>query len=195
MMALGVPTLGVTGAITWLAGRRGRPRIRANQPAGRAETILLVGSESGSTWGFAATLHAALTEAGQSVHVAPMSAFAPDRYAQAERILVLAATYGDGVAPASAKGFLDRLNALDRAPDAPLAVLGFGDRSFPAFCAFAEEVARTAAAARAGTRSCPSTPSTASRRRTSRAGAARLGRRWGSSSSSSTSRCSRRPRL
>ena len=27
---------------------------------GGAETILLVGSEGGSTWGFAATLHAAL---------------------------------------------------------------------------------------------------------------------------------------
>ena len=59
---------------------------------------------------------------------------------RAERIIVLAATYGDGAAPASAKGFLDRLDALDRAPDAPLAVLGFGDRSFPAFCAFAKRV-------------------------------------------------------
>ena len=75
--------MGVTGVVVWLAGRRGRPRIRGNQPAGRAETILLVGSEGGSTWGFAATLHAALTQAGQSVHAAPMSAFAPDRYASA----------------------------------------------------------------------------------------------------------------
>jgi sulfite reductase (NADPH) flavoprotein alpha-component len=146
VMALGVPALGVTGALTWLAGRRGRPRIRANRPAGRAETILLVGSEGGSTWGFAATLHAALTQAGQSVHTAPMSAFAPDRYAAARRIIVLAATYGDGAAPASANGFLDRLAALDRAPDAPLAVLGFGDRSFPAYCAYANEVATAARA-------------------------------------------------
>jgi sulfite reductase (NADPH) flavoprotein alpha-component len=50
--------MGATGVLIWLAGRRGRPRIRGNQPAGRAETILLVGSEGGSTWGFAATLHA-----------------------------------------------------------------------------------------------------------------------------------------
>jgi sulfite reductase (NADPH) flavoprotein alpha-component len=146
LMALGVPVLGVTGALIWLAGRRGRPRIRANRPAGRAETILLVGSEGGSTWGFAATLHAALTDAGQSVHTAPMSAFAPHRYAGARRIIVLAATYGDGAAPASAKGFLDRLAARDRAPDAPLAVLGFGDRSFPAYCAFAREVSDAARA-------------------------------------------------
>jgi sulfite reductase (NADPH) flavoprotein alpha-component len=75
-----------------------------------------------------------------------MSAFAPDRYAGARRIIVLAATYGDGAAPASAKGFLDRLNALDRAPNAPLAVLGFGDRSFPAYCAYGEDVSDAARA-------------------------------------------------
>ncbi|MCB8836296.1 PepSY domain-containing protein [Aurantimonas sp. VKM B-3413] len=144
LMALGVPVMGATGVLVWLAGRRGRPRIRGNQRAGYAETILLVGSECGSTWGFAATLHAALTAVGQSVHVGPMSAFAPERYSRAERIILLASTYGDGAAPASAKGFLDRLGAADRAPDIPLAVLGFGDRSFPAYCAFAKAVARAA---------------------------------------------------
>ena len=34
LMALGVPALGVTGVLIWLAGRRGRPRIRGNQPRG-----------------------------------------------------------------------------------------------------------------------------------------------------------------
>ena len=144
LMALGVPVMGVTGFFVWLAGWRGRPRIRGNQPARRAQTILLVGSEGGSTWGFAATLHAALTRAGQSVHTAPMSAFAPESYGAAKRIIVLAATYGDGAAPDSAKGFLHRLATADRAPDAPLAVLGFGDRGFPAYCAFAKAVAAAA---------------------------------------------------
>ncbi|ALI56580.1 PepSY domain-containing protein [Celeribacter marinus] len=146
LMALGVPAMGATGVQIWLAGRRGRPRIRNNQPAAGAETILLVGSEGGSTWGFAATLHAALTKAGQSVHVGPMSGFAPERYKRAERIILLAATYGDGTAPASAKGFLDWLNASERAPEIPLAVLGFGDRSFPNYCAFAEAVTSAAKA-------------------------------------------------
>jgi len=146
LMVLGIPAMGATGVLIWLAGRRGRPRTRGNQPAGRAQTILLVGSESGSTWGFATTLHAALSKAGQSVHAAPMSGFAPDRYSHAERIIVLAATYGDGDAPASAKGFLDRLTAVDGAAVVPLAVLGFGDRSFPAYCAFAKAVAAVAGA-------------------------------------------------
>ena len=146
LMALGVPAMGATGVSIWLAGRRGRPRLRGNLAASRAETIVLVGSEGGSTWGFAATLQAALTQAGHRVHVGPMSGFAPERYTRARRIILLAATYGDGAAPASATGFLDRLNASDRAPDLPLAVLGFGDRSFPAWCAFARDVAAAARA-------------------------------------------------
>jgi sulfite reductase (NADPH) flavoprotein alpha-component len=141
LMALGVPVMGVTGVVVWLAGRRARPKISGNVAAGRAETIILVGSEGGSTWSFAATLHRALTEAGQAVHVAPMSAFDPARSGKAQRFLILAATYGNGGAPASAKGFLDRLTGLDAVPLAPVAVLGFGDRNYPAFCAFARDVA------------------------------------------------------
>lgn len=144
LMALGVPVMTVTGAALWLGRARQRPRIRGNASAGRAGTILLVGSEGGSTWGFAATLHAALSKAGQTVHVAPMSAFDPGRYGQARQILVLAATYGDGDAPASARGFLDRMAALTAAPAIPMAVLGFGDRGFPGYCAYAQAVASAA---------------------------------------------------
>lgn len=144
LLALGVPAMGVTGATIWYAGWRARPRIAANRPARNADTIVLVGSEGGSTWGFAATLHAALTKAGHHVHVGRMSDYAPRRYARAARFVVLAATYGDGAAPASAAGFLDRLAAADAPRAAPLAVLGFGDRSFPQYCGFASAVAAAA---------------------------------------------------
>ncbi len=142
LMALSVPVMAVSGFVLWLANWRARPRIRGNVPAGQAETIILVGSESGSTWGFAATLHRALGKGGQAVHVAPMSAFDPARYRAARRILILAATYGDGAAPASARGFVERLHSARALPDVPVAVLGFGDRSFPDFCGFAQEVAQ-----------------------------------------------------
>ena len=146
LITLSVPVMGVTGAVIWLSGRRGRPRLRDNAPSGRAQTVILVGSEGGSTWGFAATLARNLRDVGQAVHVAPMSAFDPARYPKAERFLILAATYGEGDAPASAKGFIDRVARMTTAPAAPLAVLGFGDRSFPAFCAFAAEVEAAARA-------------------------------------------------
>ena len=144
LMALGVPVLGITGVLVWLVGRRSRPRIPGNQPAAKAETILLVGSEGGSTWGFAATLHQALSAEGQTVHVGSMSGFDPVRHAKAQRFVILAATYGDGDAPETAKGFLDRLKALRTVPAAPLAVLGFGDRSYPEYCGYAQSVAETA---------------------------------------------------
>lgn len=144
LIALSVPVMGATGALIWAAGRRGRPRLRDNAPAGRAQTVVLVGSEGGSTWGFAATLARALRDAGLAVHIAQMSAFDPARHPKADRFLILAATYGEGDAPASASGFLDRLARM--APTAPLAVLGFGDRSFPAFCAYAAEVEAAALA-------------------------------------------------
>lgn len=142
LMALSVPVMAVSGFVLWLTGWRARPRIRGNVAAGSAETVILVGSEAGSTWGFAATLQRALRGAGQTVHVAPMSAFDPMRYRTARRLLILAATYGEGSPPASAKGFAEQLERAAAKPDMPVAVLGFGDRSFPAFCAFAEEVAR-----------------------------------------------------
>jgi sulfite reductase (NADPH) flavoprotein alpha-component len=69
-------------------------------------------------------------------------------YPRAERLLVLTATYGEGQPPASAKTFLSRLRQLDRAPAPSFAVLGFGDRSFPQFCGYANQV--DAALAEAG---------------------------------------------
>jgi len=144
LMALGAPVMAITGAMLWLQSRRARPRIKGNTPAGQADTIVLVGSEGGSTWGFAATLHRALREAGHTVHTGAMSEFRPERYACAAQVIVLAATYGDGAAPGSAKGFLDRLATLKAAPGLSIAVLGFGDRQLPQFCAYGAEVARVA---------------------------------------------------
>lgn len=144
LMALTLPVLAVTGGVIWFDGWRRRPRLKGNEPAAQADTVILVGSEGGSTWGFAVTLATSLREAGQSVHVAPMTGFSPTRYRRVQRFLILASTYGEGDAPASAKGFLERIHLLERPPSAPLAVLGFGDRSFPEFCAFAADVEKAA---------------------------------------------------
>ncbi|MFS8038944.1 PepSY domain-containing protein [Xanthobacter sp. AM11] len=133
-----VPVLGGTGLVLWLRRRGARPRIAANVPARAADTVILVGSEGNSTWGFAGTLHAALTAAGHKVHTAAMNDVTAAHLA-ATRLLVLAATYGEGTAPQSAKHFLARLARLPGRP--AVAVLGFGDRSFPHFCRFARAVA------------------------------------------------------
>jgi sulfite reductase (NADPH) flavoprotein alpha-component len=133
-----VPALGATGFLMWLRRRSVRPGLPANAPLRSADTVILVGSEGGSTWGFARTLHAALTVQGRRVHSAAMNAIGP-AHLNAKRLIILAATYGDGGAPASAKKFLERLGRLEGR--IPFAVLGFGDRSFPNFCGYAHAVA------------------------------------------------------
>lgn len=132
-----VPALAVTGLLMWLRRRAARPRLTAEVPAATADTVILVGSESNATWGFASTLHAALTASGHRVHTAPMNDLAAV-HTGADRLLILTSTYGDGAAPASAAAFLDRLATLDGR--VPVAVLGFGDRTFPQFCRYAHAV-------------------------------------------------------
>ena len=70
-----------------------------------------------------------------------MSGFDPARHAKARLFVILAATYGDGDAPETAKRFLERLKAPGTVPAAPVAVLGFGDRNYPNYCGFARTVA------------------------------------------------------
>ncbi|HTN62813.1 MAG TPA: PepSY domain-containing protein [Devosia sp.] len=139
LAALGVPALAVTGTLIWWMRRRNQPRIADAVGARHADTIILVGSEGNSTWGFAANLHRQLVLAGHKVHIAPMNVLAT-AYPSASRLLVLTATYGDGAAPASAKQFLARLERFRPHEDLQFAVLGFGDRSFAHFCHFAEDV-------------------------------------------------------
>jgi sulfite reductase (NADPH) flavoprotein alpha-component len=146
LMALGVPMMGITGTLIWLSARRGRPRLKGNAPIAMAETVILVGSEGGSTWGFATTLQKALREAGQLVHAAPLASFDAARLKDARRVIILASTYGNGDEPASARGFLAKLQAMRVPPVARLAVLGFGDSSFPSFCGYAQRVSAVAAA-------------------------------------------------
>jgi sulfite reductase (NADPH) flavoprotein alpha-component len=129
------PVLGATGS--WMALRR-RAAAPVIAPASEgADTVILVGSEGGSTWGFAQTLLRALTEAGHRVRLAAMNDV-ENAHLDAERLILLAATYGDGEAPASARRFLDRFGGLERR--IPVAVLGFGDRTFPQFCGYAQKI-------------------------------------------------------
>lgn len=140
LAALTVPVLSVTGGLIWWRNRQNRPKLAGMVAASVAETVILVGSEGGSTWGFATALAGALQDHGQGVHLAPLSAFAPPTYKRAKRIVVLTATWGDGDAPSSAKGALERVAKAAPLAGVPLIVLGFGDRSFPAFCAYADAV-------------------------------------------------------
>jgi sulfite reductase (NADPH) flavoprotein alpha-component len=137
--ALGAPWMAVTGATVWWQRQRAKPRIAGNSPVQSAETLILVGSENNSTWGFARVLHDALRKAGHRVHTAPMNQVS-FQHCPARLLFILTATYGDGAAPASADQFLAQLARRPPDPTTRVAVLGFGDRQFPRFCQFAKDV-------------------------------------------------------
>ncbi|MCO6187051.1 PepSY domain-containing protein [Rhizobium sp. L1K21] len=142
LSALVTPVLSWTGLLIWLKGR-GRQKIKS-VAAADADTIVLVASESGTTWAFAQTLQSALSAAGLRVHVGPITAFNPEHWPKAKRVVLMAATYGDGAAPSMAAGFLDTFRRMPVKRGLSLAILGFGDRSFPAFCGFAKDIADAA---------------------------------------------------
>ena len=133
--ALCIPLFWVSGVMLWWRARRLRPRITDNAAPAGTDTLIFVASETGSTWGFAQALHAALVGAGHRVHSAGIEQFQAG--AAARSIFVLAATYGDGQPPAHAAHALARI-ARTPAGTAQVAVLGFGDRQYPAFCGFAQ---------------------------------------------------------
>ncbi|SIS97585.1 PepSY domain-containing protein [Neptunomonas antarctica] len=139
LSALTVPLMTWTGIQVWWSRKKSATTIKNNTAARLADTVILVGSESNSTWGFAKTLHDALHLAGYLVHTTAMNSLASN-YPHAKRLFILTSTYGDGDAPASASQFMARLEKITDMRQFPVAVLGFGDRQFPQFCQFAKDV-------------------------------------------------------
>lgn len=133
-----VPVLAVSGLVIRL--RRRRPAATASADAGRkAETVILVGSEGNVTWGFANALGSALAAQGCTIRIAAMNDVSQADL-EAQRVLILTSTYGQGDAPASASEFLTKLKSIDGRTN--FAVLGFGDQRFKQFCGYAEQVSQ-----------------------------------------------------
>jgi sulfite reductase (NADPH) flavoprotein alpha-component len=141
--ALTVPLMSWTGIQIWWSRKRSTTTINNNTALSSADTVILVGSEGNSTWGFAKTFHDALNLAGYRVRTMSMNSFANNAvnsYPNAKRLFILTATYGDGDAPASASRFLTQLEQITNVPKFSFAILGFGDRQFPEFCQYAKDV-------------------------------------------------------
>ncbi|NWO04522.1 MAG: PepSY domain-containing protein [Alteromonadaceae bacterium] len=138
LAALTVPVLSVTGIRVWWS-RKASSGVRGNASATDADAVILIGSENNATRGFAKDLHVQLSRAGRCVHSADMNELA-EEYPKASLLFVLASTYGDGAAPASANRFVEKLRYFRNTGGLKFAVLGFGDRQFPRFCQFAKDV-------------------------------------------------------
>lgn len=130
----------LSGVVIWWQARRESPHITGNAPMAQADVLIFVASEGGSTWGFAQTLQDALRQGGHRVHTSALENF--QTMAATRQVFVLAATYGEGQAPAHASRALSHIATL-KASDVPVTVLGFGDRQYPTFCAFAVALDQT----------------------------------------------------
>jgi sulfite reductase (NADPH) flavoprotein alpha-component len=130
----------LSGVVIWWQVRRQAPHITGNTPLAQADVLIFVASEGGSTWGFAQALQDALNQGGHRVHTSALESFRTT--AATRQVFVLAATYGEGQAPVHASHALEHIAKLN-ANAVPVTVLGFGDRQFPAFCAFAEALDQT----------------------------------------------------
>lgn len=137
LSALMIPGFTLTGS--WLLVNRTRQALRQGIPGDMSKTriMILVGSENGSTWLFAKCLRHALHGVGLPSAIASLNKLEKIG-AQIQTLLILSATYGDGAPPANAQNALAALKSLPRQLD--YAVLGFGDRQFPYYCAFAKQI-------------------------------------------------------
>ena len=139
LTVLAVPVLALTGVQTWWQRRSSALGQIESVSSTKADTVILVGSEGNSTWGFAQDLHSQLNQAGKQVHCAAMNDLA-QHYPLASTLFILTSTYGDGDAPASASQFMTQLENFQADNALKVAVLGFGDQQFPKFCQYALDV-------------------------------------------------------
>ncbi len=124
-----------SGLVIWWQARGQVPHISGNTAPAQADILIFVASEGGTSWGFAQALHGGLAQNGHHVHTGALEDFRTT--AATRQVFVLAATYGEGQAPAHARHALERIARL-KAGSVPVTVLGFGDRQYPAFCAYAQ---------------------------------------------------------
>ncbi|QTE23825.1 PepSY domain-containing protein [Polaribacter cellanae] len=100
-----------------------------------AEYIILVGSETGSTFRFANAFKNALINAEKTVFLAALNSY--KTYKNAKNIIIFTATYGDGDAPANANKFIKLIDTVQQHHLLKYTVVGFGSKEYPAFCKFA----------------------------------------------------------
>jgi len=117
--------------------RRGN-RVTNNYTADESRFVILVGSENGSTFRFARSVHEQLLKQGEKAYLTELNNYTT--FPRAEHLIVLTATYGLGDAPTNAQRFATLLDKYPQSQPVHYSVVGFGSRSYPDFCQFAFEV-------------------------------------------------------
>ena len=102
------------------------------------EFVILIGSETGTTFDFATRLYNALTASGKLVFMTELNNYSV--YKKAKQLIILTATYGEGEPPTNARKFETLLKAVNQPNEINYSVVGFGSLEYPNYCEFALKV-------------------------------------------------------
>ncbi len=100
-----------------------------------AEFIILVGSETGSTFKFAIALYKALIVRDQKVFISELNNYSS--YKKAKHLVIFTSTYGDGESPTNAKKFKRLVHSIKQRNTLQYSVVGFGSLAYKGFCKYA----------------------------------------------------------
>lgn len=140
-IVLGISSIGIlmfiySGFV--ITFKRTRNKIKNKYKAENAEIVIFVGSENGSTLGFANKIHAQLLSDGKKSFITELDQY--KLYPEAEQFIIFTSTYGLGEAPTNASNFKKLLKEFPQNQNIKYSVVGFGSRSYDDFCGFAIEV-------------------------------------------------------
>ncbi|MCM5529636.1 PepSY domain-containing protein [Parasegetibacter sp. NRK P23] len=118
-------------------------RRRANKKknkfrADECTTVILVGSENGSTLRCAVSVSKQLSAKGEKVWLTDMNNYKV--FPAMQQLIVFTSTHGLGDPPSNAGKFLSRLPKMPQPQHVNFTVLAFGSRSYDDFCRFGLEV-------------------------------------------------------
>lgn len=103
-----------------------------------SEIVILVGSETGSTYTPAQLAYDAIKNTGKKVFISDMNSL--KNYPNIKHLLIFTSTYGQGEAPSNARKFTQQLHKMEQIRKIHFSVVGFGSLAYPDFCQFATDV-------------------------------------------------------
>ncbi|TMO51677.1 flavodoxin domain-containing protein, partial [Pseudoalteromonas phenolica] len=108
-----------------------------NHKQRHAKTLIAYASESGSGEQLADELHVKLKNQGGSALCISLNQVTEQQLKQADTLLIIASTYGEGEAPDNGRHFLGKLDTFKSTlAHLNYAVLALGDKTYNQYCQF-----------------------------------------------------------